>query len=502
MTRIGTIEGGVRSAAQTTAAAAGFTLFAALGTFATLVYPPAAAFFLAPALLAVAILAPTRASPRKLAMGLIYVGALTLPLWPVYLHLKLGPAPILTPPRLVLYALTFLWLYDMAVSPLRRGQFRLALRRGAAITAPVGALWLLGLLSLPLAEGRMIAAQEFFRQTTIWLAPFLAIMTYVRRASELRKIVALLTIAAAVSGAIALAELASGRLLAEALAPFIGEGADWLRVAQTQKIRDGVFRAQAVHTHPLSLGEFLSFAAPIALAFAIAARRASRRLAWCACLLLIVGGALATNSRGAMIAVAAALSVAGLLFMVRFLKSASAWAFRPAAGLLAALMLVASPAIFVGGYAVAAGKAGASAARSTQSRIDQIEQAWPKILKRPVGGYGTGRAARVLGYWGATLTVDNYYLNLALDYGFPGPIALGAILFAMGACALRRSDAGAREMRTVYVGLAAAALAFALTRTIVSQTGNLAILYLLLGAMAGAASGARPRAATQGLARA
>lgn len=472
----------------------GFTIYISLAVFGALIFPPAAILFLAPVAVVVAMAAPAmRAAPKKLVMFLIYASALTLPLWPIYLHVKLGPAPILTPPRFMLYVVTALWLYDMMVSRLRRGQFIAALRRGRSVAAPVAFLSLLGLLSVPMAEGRLIAGQEFFRQTTIWLIPFLAAMTYVRRPREFKTIILLLTAAGGVSGAIAIAELSSGRLLANLLSPFIADNGEWLRSAQEMKIRDGVFRAQGPHTHPLSLGEFLALTAPIAFGLTICARTSARRLCWGLCLALIVAGAFATNSRGALLAIAIALTTAGAVFAYRFLKRAAAWRFRPAAGLAMALMLVSAPVLAVGAHGVVTGDAGASAARSSQSRIDQIEQAWPKIMKRPALGYGTGRAARVLGYWGATLTVDNYYLNLALDLGLPGPLALLAAFAAMGATALKRSAGGPRDMAAIYVGLAGAATALAVTRTIVSQTGNLSILYLLLGGMAGAAAMGRAR---------
>jgi O-antigen ligase len=322
----------------------------------------------------------------------------------------------------------------------------------------------------------------------------------VRRAREFRLLIVCMVGAAAASGAIALVEVASGRLLASVLSPFISDSGEWLQAAQAQKIRDGVFRAQAGHTHPLSLGEFLALAAPVAFGLAISARRPAARAQWFVALALIAGGAFATGSRGAFLAIAISMSLAAGIFALRFLRRAAAWRFRPAAGLALALTLLASPAIGVVAYQVIAGKTGASAARSSQDRVDQIEKAWPKIMARPVGGYGTGRAARVLGYWGSTLTIDNYYLTLALDYGLPGPLALAALLAGMGLLAMRRAAATRGDIAAIHIGLGAAAAALAVMRMIVSQTGNMSFLFVLLGALAGAhiagrvAGGSRRRA--------
>lgn len=482
--RVGILAGG----------SAALTAYVAAAVFAALVFPPSAALFFAPVLMAIAIKAPAlRAAPKGLVLSLLFIGVFLLPLWPTYLNFKLGPLPILTPPRLILYAATAIFLYDMTVSPLRRGQLAQAMKRGRLVAAPVAILWTLSLVSVPIATGKAMAAAEFFRQTVIWFLPFLAAATYVRRAREFRTAIALVAIAAGLSGAIAIVEFGTGKLLASVLSPFISGDAEWLRVAQASKIRDGVFRAQGPHTHPLSLGEFLAIAAPIAFGSALSARKPSAKLAWTACLLLIVGGALATSSRGAFLAIAVSMSAAGVIFAIRFLKRAASRRFRPAAGLVMALALIASPAIIVAAEGVVSGRGGESASRSSQGRIDQIEQALPKIMKRPIGGYGPGRAARVLGFWGLTLTIDNYYLSLALDLGLPGPAAFALILFGMWRLALRRSEGPQRDIAAINVGLAGSATAFVLMRSITSQAGNLGLLYILLGMMAGAAACAARR---------
>lgn len=470
--------------------AAAFTAFVALGVLSTLIFPPMALVFLAPLAIVIAFKAPAmRAAPRSLIMPLIYFGVLLLPLWPVYIHVKPGPLPILTPPRLILYAVSIFWAYDMICSPLRRGQLASALKRGRCIALPAGLFFMLGLFSLPMAEGRALAIPEFFRQAMIWLLPFLAFATYVRRPRELKIIVTLLAITGGISGAGAIAEFLSGKLLANLLSPFIGSsGGEWLEIAKAEKVRDGVFRAQFTHTHPLSLGEFLALMAPVAFALAISEKGWAKKCAWALCLALLLGGAYSTNSRASLLIIGFALSICSAIYAFRFMKTAAAWRFKPAAALLSLFLILGSPLIAAGVYKVVAGEAGQSTARSSQTRLDQIEQAWPKIKERPIGGYGAGRSARVLGFWGRTLTIDNYYLTLALDFGLPGPIVFGAMVIGMARLSARGSRSSGHGMRAVYIGLAGASGGLLVMRAVVSQTGNLSILFVLLGAMAGAAA--------------
>ncbi|HBS31505.1 MAG TPA: hypothetical protein DEA40_07150 [Parvularcula sp.] len=474
-----------------------FTLYVALAAAAAVILPPLAFLFLLPPAAVLWAKAPeARAVPRDLAFTLILIASVLLAVWPVYIFVKLGPAPILTPPRLVLYAVSAMWLYDMAVSRWRRAQFSFAVRRSRWVSWSAFGLFGLGFLSLPLAEGRALAIPEFFRQTMIWLLPFCAVLTYCRRARDFERLVKAFVIGGVIVAAIAVAEMATQRLMAIVLSPLIQGDAAWLQNVQLQKIRDGFFRAQASHTHPLSLGEHMAFVAPFALALAARAGEPRVKWLWGAALFVIILGAVATNSRGAALGMVIALGFMAAVFTVRFFAAARAARFRPLLGLATALLLLSSPIIAAGTYSLISGAGGASASNSSQARLDQIEQAWPKLMKRPVLGYGAGRASRVLGFWGQTLTIDNYYLSLALDFGFPGPLAFLAMLAAFGAAGLKRAVAAPPSMTAIYLACAAAAAAILISRTITSQTGNLAMIFVLIAAFAGAqaASSARRRA--------
>lgn len=473
---------------------AGFTLYVALAAAAAVILPPAAFLFLLPPLAVLWAKAPAaRAVPRDLAFTLILIAVVLLAVWPVYVFVKLGPMPILTPPRLVLYAVSAMWVYDMAVSRYRRAQFALAVRRSRWIAWSVFGLFGLGLLSLPLAEGKALAIPEFFRQAMIWLLPFCAVLTYCRRPRDFERIVKAFVIGAVIVAGVAVAEAATQKLMAIVLSPLIQGDAVWLQNVQLQKIRDGFFRAQASHTHPLSLGEHMAFVAPFALALAARARDPRARWLWGAAFTLILLGAVATNSRGAALGMTIALGLMAAIFTLRFFAAARAARFRPLLGLGAALIIAASPVIAVGTYALVSGKGGASASNSSQARLDQIEQAWPKLMKRPVLGHGAGRATRVLGFWGQTLTIDNYYLSLALDFGFPGPLAFLAMLAAFGASGLKRAMAAPAPMTAIYLACAASAASIVISRTITSQSGNLAMIFVLIAAFAGAQAAAAAR---------
>ena len=475
---------------------AGLTLYLAVASVATIIFPPTMIAFAAPlALIALAATPQGKAAPLRLAVTLVIVGTALLPVWPIYIHLKLGPLPIITPARVLLYAVTALWAIDMISSPLRRAQLIAGLRAGGLVTWFALGMLALALFSLPLGQGRIAATTFTIRQVIIWFIPFCIAVTYIRNDRDFFRLIIALVCGAVLTSLIAINETLSEQLLAGTLAPLINTGAEWLQLAQQQKIRDGVFRAQATHTHPLSLGEYIALMAPFTLMLVFKSKTLIGRTSWTLALAILFGGALATNSRGALLAIAISTVIAFVLVLRRMMRRRIGSRLAPVVGLIMFALIAGSPAGAFIAQKMVSGAGKTSAANSTQSRIDQIEKAWPKILKRPVGGYGAGRGARVLGYWGRTLTIDNYYLSLALDYGFPGPIVFAALLSAVAMTAYRRSRDGrargpkalsANENEVLYVGLVAAIAAFAVTRTITSLGSNLAFMYIVFGAIAGA----------------
>jgi Ca2+/Na+ antiporter len=69
------------------------------------------------------------------------------------------------------------------------------------------------------------------------------------------------------------------------------------------------------------------------------------------------------------------------------------------------------------------------------------------------------------------------------------------MLAAFGFAGLKRAMTAQPEMTAIYLACAASAASIAISRTITSQTGNLAMIFVLIAAFAGAqaASAARQR---------
>jgi O-antigen ligase len=463
-----------------------FTGYVFVTAVISTVFPPFIVLAIAPAIPLVMWLAPEMpAVPRHIARRLIYIGALLMPLWPLYLHIKLGPLPIITPTRIMFYAVTFIWLYEMSCVRWRRQQFIAAAKRLWPVFLLVCLLFLQKAVSVPLALGKGIAAKEFFRETMIWFLPFMAVLTYVDRREMLDRIITLMIAGSAIVALIAIAEFATQTHLARLLAPIIGD-ASWLQIAVESKIRDGDFRAQSVHTHPLSLGEHLAMIIPFVMYKIYRDGALAQRLIYCGLFVVFLAALMMSNSRGAIIGGGLAIFGTFFLLLTIWIKRPRNMFLRPLAGFIMAAMVVVAPVVGAAGYRLTTGTEGSAAARSSQSRITQIENALPKIMKRPLTGYGNGRAARVLGYYGANLSIDNYYLNLALDLGLPGPLLFLGIFGSLGwICWRWGMRLGEDPYAGLYMAMAGMIVAFAVTRSILSITANIEIFLLIAAAVIG-----------------
>lgn len=489
-------EPGLRRNLITALSVAGFMIYTGFAIFAGLIFPPIIVVFFVPfVLIAIAFTPRGQSVPQTIIWPLLLAAAAMIPVWPTFVHVKIGPLPILTPPRVIFYILTIFWVMDMLASPLRRGQFRHGLKKSFWLSFFALAFFALNAISVPIAEGTKAAGESFFRMLIILFLPFCIFVTYVRRFWQLKAILSATAIGAAIAGVIAVAEFGTGTLLAAKLGPYFSSDATWLQITQELKSRDGKFRAQATHTHPISLSEYLSFCAPLAIAFMLHAK-GMKRFWWLVALGAILAGVVVTNSRGGIVSLSAGMGFISVILIWRIVDRLRGAIIMPLIGLMTVFTVLSAPVAYVAFDKLISGTEGTSAARSSQGRIDQITLAWPKILKRPVGGYGTGRSAAIVGYYGRALSLDNYYLSLTVELGFPGPIGfLLMLLIAIRLCLARakddRLDFLNNTERWIMIGLAAALASFTVSRMIISQTGNLNFFFPIVAALIGVNAGAR-----------
>jgi len=127
-----------------------------------------------------------------------------------------------------------------------------------------------------------------------------------------------------------------------------------------------------------------------------------------------------------------------------------------------------------------------SEAYSTNARVAQLKLGIPKILSHPEG-YGIAMAGQTLDYHPfGFLSIDNYYLAIALDYGVLGFLLYyGIFVAAIAYCARARgrTQSDDKELWT-FTSLGISLTTFVIIKSSFSEQSNHPIVFMMLGMVA------------------
>jgi hypothetical protein len=243
-----------------------------------------------------------------------------------------------------------------------------------------------------------------------------------------------------------------------------------------------MYRVQSKFTTPLSFAEFLAMAAPFIIHAMVTTRRWYVRLAAPVTLVVMIYTIILTDSRLGFVG----LFLAILIYLLAW--GALRWQ-RDKSSIFGPAVILSYPALFVGfivsTFFVGRLRAlvwgtGAQAA-STESRAEQWHMGIPMVLSHP-WGYGIGRAAETLGYReDDLLTIDSYYLSLALELGIIGFILYCLIFLSAiwkgGRVILYHRDDDSAILIPVLIAL----INFVVIKSILSQQENHPFAFMLVG---------------------
>jgi O-antigen ligase len=243
--------------------------------------------------------------------------------------------------------------------------------------------------------------------------------------------------------------------------------------------RNGIYRAASIFSSQLSFAEYCAIISPIALYFLTGLKgwdRALGGVAYLACLLGIV----LSQSRGG----ALCLVVATIVFVL-------AVTFRPLLRremnfrrgvvlfIVAMTMIVGAGAALNSNRVHKAFLGNGQTASSNAERAAQWQKGLPKIMQRPVLGYGLGQSVTVAGAGDSgQVSIDSYVLSLLCDTGFPGVIAFFSYLLILTFSLLRAYVRTAVDDRR-FLAIGAGLSGYVLFRLVLSQFENHTMLFIL-----------------------
>ena len=124
----------------------------------------------------------------------------------------------------------------------------------------------------------------------------------------------------------------------------------------------------------------------------------------------------------------------------------------------------------------------ATEASSTNTRVLMLIRGLPLVADRPFAGYGPGLSGYVLGFANARgeITIDNYYLSLALDSGIPTLLVFVWLTFGLAVKGFRHALNDCSSEGLLCGLLAISIIGMMVVKAILSIPHNAPLLFLAM----------------------
>lgn len=420
-------------------------------------------------------------SLQRVAVPLLMLYVATTVVWPRYATFRLPGMPALSLSRICLLLLLLLGIFVVAKTPSLRQRLSERCYQFRWVLVPLVAWLLLRILGVPFSEAPFASVRGILNEVVTVYAPMFLVVALVADRTDIHRILWTLLAATVVVLALAIYEYKLGRNL------FIGIleiDSEYLEQVLRDKFRSGNYRLQSTFSHPLTLSEFLVFAAPLAIYMAFVNGFRTLRVFFLLCWLTVVVFVITkTGSRSGVGGLAAVLSLCVVFGAVRLAK-ATRNAAASALYILAAVAFVMVAAIVL--YFLMEFIVGRTTREfnSGMVRLAMWQEGLSKIADRPLLGYGQDTAAGVLGFVGShgIITIDSYFLSVLLDGGV---FALALYLLALAALAFIFLKAGLSRASADLLSILffASVVGFSMIKAILSLHHNHG-LFMTLAALA------------------
>lgn len=418
----------------------------------------------------------------------LFLVSLTLfAVYPPYISIQISGLPWISPLRLAMALLLLSWLYALKVSSEIQNRIVLCVRSNRTIFILMAVFAASQVLSIPTSPNPTMALQKFLLFQLYWTFPFFAVISLVNTESRIRTFLVMVITFGIIQCLIGILEARQERLIwLDYLPPGFGADSELLtRIIQGTFRADG-YRVQGSFSVSLLYAEFLVLVLPFALFALVDDRSLYLRIAGLCTAILILPCVYLSGSRLGMVGIIVVVLLFALFFVFRKWRENPRAMIGPFLVMMTPFGLLTFAALYMSSPRLRALTLGRGEHQaSTDSRFEMWQMGIPKVMERPVFGYGSGLGAETLGFTnpGGSLSIDTYWLSALLEFGLVGALALLAMLawtIHAGFLAYLRPD---RNMNQLGGPIAVALVAFLIIKLVLSQSDNHLLVFVMIAMM-------------------
>ena len=426
--------------------------------------------------------------PVRWVNGLLFAFIVALLLWPDYLAFDLPGLPWLTALRLLGVPLALAFLISLSVS----SGFRQALKERLSVTPFVHVLLiafvLIAAVSILLSANIEGSLNKFFIAILYWIITFYAAVWVFSRDGAVMKLAYLIWAFALFTSMIGIREWQLKQV------PWAGSIPSFLAIddpvvqnilSGSSRAATGIYRIQSKFTTPLGFAEFLAFSMPFVLFFAAYGKHWAIRLAAMGSVPFILLTIIRTDSRLGFVGFVMSLFLSLIMWAIRTWRQRKESIFGPAITIAYPVMLtVFMAATFVVGRLRALVWGTGAQSFSSMAREEQVDMAIPMILSQP-WGYGIGQGASALGFrnLAGVLTIDTYYVAVALEFGVLGFLIFYGMFLVSLIYGLKYYLETKDRSELLLMPVMIAISIFVVVKSVFSQVENHPLVFILLGVL-------------------
>ena len=460
------------------------------GLFAPYLMAPFAAPVLILACLAIWALPDMRQAPTRTLEGLYWAFLLALILWPNYLAIALPGLPWITLTRLISFPIAVILLICVSVSSKFRSREARALDGAPLVWICITGFAVIQVLTIAASSYPMQSIQRVFNSQVSWTAIFFASSFLFLKPGRMQAWAALVWASAVVVGLIGVWEHHYEHPpWADHIPGFLAVQDETVARILAGSFREDSqqYRVQSTFSTPLGLSEYEALALPFVLQFIIGRYSGFVRGLAAASAPFMVYVIMLTDSRLGLVGAFLTAGLFVLYWGVRRWRYVKNSLLGPSIVLAYPLIVAAMISVAMFSGRIRSRLIDGQYASSNEGRKEMYTKGFNLILKHP-WGFGSGVGAENLGYTNSAgmLTIDTYYVAIALDYGILGFIFYyGAILSAMHYAGRQAFSSSNENRDSLFLGPLAISLAsFFVIKSVFSNEDNHPLAFMMMGAVA------------------